>query len=449
MPVRRVLWFLAVALAGLALQSTRIDPGSTRGPRPPRHGPKRTRNGTLRGPERTRLLPVAVSLILVAAATSVFSPWTVAPATPTGPDREALAAEIASPSPSGGDAGGPPGAPLSAPYQAQGAPPAGLAIEPQPAPPSSQPAAVPQPDQVPVAGPPPAAPPADPPASVLPPPPVPSAGSLEEPGRARLAGAQPPVSAEPPPLEGVAADSYIVMEASTGRVLAGHQPNKRRPPASLTKVMTALLALERGGLWDVVTIDDEVLNLRNSTLMGLKPGDQVNLVDLLYGLMLPSGNDAAIAVAKHISGSQAAFVQQMNRRAASIGLRDTHFANPHGLDSRRGDHFSTAYDMAQLARVAMNHPAFERLAATSYHVGYTQQRPHSQYRMANLNRLLGSYPGADGVKIGFTNGAGQTIIGSATRNGVRLIVAVLGSEDRFTDAAALLDLGFKRLQEGR
>ncbi len=190
----------------------------------------------------------------------------------------------------------------------------------------------------------------------------------------------------------------------------------------------------------VVTVDrDSVERLKNtgSTMLWVEPDDTMTVRDLIYGMMLMSGNDAALILAKHLAGSEAAFVALMNKRAAELGLKDTRFANAHGLDA--ANHYSTAYDLARLARHAMANGRFREFAAA--------QRAKivitgDVYPIRNYNSLLTSYPGADGIKIGFTEAAGQTIIGSAVRGGRRLIVVALGSQQRFLDAHRLLDLGF-------
>lgn len=242
-----------------------------------------------------------------------------------------------------------------------------------------------------------------------------------------------------PPVPDVTAPSYLVVEADSGRVLLAHGSLQRRAPASLTKVMTALLVLERGNLDDLITVDHAINALENtgSTVMGLEPGEQITVRDLLYGLMLPSGNDAAIALARYIAPNEAAFVALMNRRAMELGMKDTRFANAHGLDAN--NHYSTAYDLALLTRHAMTVPDFRALAATP--VWTAEGRKHT-YEMTNYNRLLGSYNGADGVKIGFTDAAAETLIGSVVREGRRLLVVVLGSNQRIADATMLLDRGF-------
>jgi D-alanyl-D-alanine carboxypeptidase len=168
--------------------------------------------------------------------------------------------------------------------------------------------------------------------------------------------------------------------------------------------------------------------------MGLEPDDRVKLETLLYGMMLPSGNDAAEQVAISLAGSRERYVEWMNEKVASLHLRDTHFVTPSGMDS--DEQFSTAYDMALLARDAMHNPGFRTLAATPFFVG-------DDYYMHNLNPLLSSYPGADGVKIGYTDSAGRTMVASATRDGHRGYVSLLASRNLAADAIALFDWVWK------
>ena len=241
-------------------------------------------------------------------------------------------------------------------------------------------------------------------------------------------------------LPGITAQAYIVIDGDSGETLLQYHASEGRPMASLTKIMTALLVLERGNLDDIATVPEAVSNLRFSTLMGVRPGEQVSVRDLLYGMMLPSGNDAAIALAYYISGDEETFTREMNRRALELGLRNTRFANSHGLDSRTEPHFASAVDLAALTQYAMQIPDFRTVAAARSWFGRGVQR---NYSMVNINGLLAYYPGANGVKIGYTRRAGQTIVGSAVRKGRWLIAVALGSKQSVTDARMLLDNGFE------
>ena len=308
--------------------------------------------------------------------------------------------------------------------------------------------------------------------TTLPAPPLPLATASEptrvvSPAPERSGGAGPAV--EPPPVEtrlpvpaspmtstpqplvaqdranqglpGVTAAAYAVLDVSTGTVLLEHNAHERRSPASVLKVMTALVTVERADLDAVATVPQAVTLLRASTLMGVQPGEHVTVRDLLYGLMLPSGNDAAVALAWHVDGSEAAFVARMNARARALGLRDTNFVNPHGLEFRDwAGGYTSAYDLAVITRVAMENEDFRRIVAART---WTARTDRGVYVLRTENGLLGSYAGADGVKIGWTRRAGQTMVASATRDGRRLIAVVLGSANRTGDARRLLDQGWK------
>lgn len=227
------------------------------------------------------------------------------------------------------------------------------------------------------------------------------------------------------------APSVLLADATTGQVLYSQDPTTPRPPASTTKIMTALLVLERNYLTETVRIPADLQ--MPGTTAGLVPGETLTIEELLYGLLLPSGNDAALALARYSGGTEEEFVAAMNTRAAELGLVHTHFVNPHGLDAP--DHLSSAMDLLSLTRQALRHPTFARIVATATY----SVRGH---RWENRNRLLGQYPGADGIKTGTTAAAGECLIASATRQGQRLIAVVLGSQDRYAEATALLDYGF-------
>jgi D-alanyl-D-alanine carboxypeptidase (penicillin-binding protein 5/6) len=226
------------------------------------------------------------------------------------------------------------------------------------------------------------------------------------------------------------------MDGETGLVLFERNGHLRRAPASITKVMTALVALERGRLQDqvLITWDDMVAG----STMGLWPNDVLSLEALLYGLLLPSGNDAALAIARHVGGDVPSFVAMMNERASQLGLRNTHFNNPHGLDDQ--GHYSSAYDIAQLTRVALRNPSFSRMVSTAM-ITVTGNRP---FLLSNSNLLLHQpqlLPGIDGVKTGYTTAAGDSLVASVTRDGHRLIGVVLGAENRHDAGYHLLAYG--------
>jgi D-alanyl-D-alanine carboxypeptidase (penicillin-binding protein 5/6) len=240
----------------------------------------------------------------------------------------------------------------------------------------------------------------------------------------------------PPAIHTAAA---VVLDAGSGAMLYGAAARQRREPASITKIMTAMVALEHGDLDAPVTVDidgNAFAEETDSSVMGLEPGETLTLRDLLYGLMLPSGNDAAIAIARAVAGSEQAFVDLMNQTAARLGLADTHFTNPHGLHDP--NHYTSAYDMAKLARWAMNDPRFRQIVETPEWTIHGSRT----YTVVNGNPLLGHYPGADGVKVGWHEESGPTIVGSATRDGHRVIVVLLDTQQELPDTSALLDWAF-------
>jgi serine-type D-Ala-D-Ala carboxypeptidase (penicillin-binding protein 5/6) len=234
----------------------------------------------------------------------------------------------------------------------------------------------------------------------------------------------------------VNAQQIVVIDAETGEVLYGYNEHEHTPMASITKIATAIVALERGKLQDQVLVEYDPTELVDSTAMGCNPGETYSLEDLLYGLMLPSGNDAALAIANHIAGSEQAFVHLMNDKVQQLGLKDTHFANPHGLDNP--DHYSSAYDMAMLGRYGMQNATFRELAKARV----WDVHGSKDFQVFNLNRFLWNYDGADGIKIGYTEAAGRTIVASATRGGHRVIVAWMHGSDIVKDVTPLLDYVF-------
>ena len=249
---------------------------------------------------------------------------------------------------------------------------------------------------------------------------------------ASFAGAAPV-----PPV--IAGESAILVDAVTGKVLYEKHCRTRRPPASTTKVMTAILALENGKLDDTVRASARASKTPFSSLH-LKPGEELTLKNLLYGLLLRSGNDAAVCVGEHIAGSEGKFVEMMNKRAKEIGAEHTHFVNPHGLHDAK--HYSTAYDLALMARYAVKMPAFNDIVRTK--TTHIERSINSEdVFVKNSARFLWKFDGADGIKTGYTREAGRCFVGSATRDGWRLITVVLKSNDAGADTAALLNYGFK------
>lgn len=233
-----------------------------------------------------------------------------------------------------------------------------------------------------------------------------------------------------------------VLEEPCGALLYSENAHVRLAPASLTKVATALVAYDRADLSEMVTVrvsGAELSASTDSTVMGLEPGQQLSMRDLLYGLLLPSGNDAALAIAEYVGVNTPAFVEMMNNKVALLGLEDTHFTNPHGLDE--DDLYTSAYDIAVLARELLRQPELAAIVGTR-----TYQPAWDGPPVWNGNRLVYSYPGALGVKIGYTDEAQQTIVAAAERDGRRLIVSVLGSSSIYEDAVALLEWAFSSVE---
>ena len=226
----------------------------------------------------------------------------------------------------------------------------------------------------------------------------------------------------------VDAKAALLIDMGSKAVLYEKNGTRRLPQASTTKMMTALVALERGNLSDTVVIEPGDLVVASAA--GLRAGEMWTLGDLLYALMLPSDNAAAVVIARHVGGSEAAFVDMMNSKAAEWGLTDTHFANPHGLDDPA--HHSSARDLAQIAMRGLAEPRFAAIVSTA-------EREAGGRTLRNLNQLLGSYVGAEGVKTGTTEGAGQCLVALAGRGERRVLSVVLGSDDRYRDTRALLD----------
>ena len=231
------------------------------------------------------------------------------------------------------------------------------------------------------------------------------------------------------------AKAACVMELTTGRVLFEVNSHDRLPMASTTKVMTALLAIEHGDLTAQVTCSQNAFGVSGTSIY-LAQGETLTLEEMLLGLMLASGNDAAVAISEHIGGTTAQFVAMMNARAKEIGAVNTHFANPHGLPD--DNHYTTAYDLALIAREAMGNPVFRGLVSTERASIPWAGRDYDR-QLRNKNRLLSSYPGATGIKTGYTSRAGRCLVFGASRDGMELIGVVLGCADWFDEAERLLD----------
>ena len=232
----------------------------------------------------------------------------------------------------------------------------------------------------------------------------------------------------------LSAEKAIVLDASTGRVLYEKNADSRSLIASTTKIMTALVVCEQCNVLDRMEIPKEAVGIEGSS-MYLREGEVLTLQELLYGLMLQSGNDAAVALAIYCGGTVEGFAELMNDKARALGLKDSHFVNPNGLDEP--GHYATARDLAILASYAMENPVFyQTVSAKSVRVGERSLRNH--------NKLLWRVEGADGVKTGYTKAAGRILVSSATRNERRLICVTINAPDDWNDHGMLLEDGFRR-----
>ena len=238
----------------------------------------------------------------------------------------------------------------------------------------------------------------------------------------------------------VSAESAIVIEASGGNVIFEKDADTRRPMASTTKIMTALVALEAGDTSREVTVPSGAVGIEGSSVY-LETGDRLSLDDLVWALMLESANDAAAAIAINVAGSVDAFAELMNAKAKEIGLENTHFTNPHGLDNE--EHYTTARDLAKLAAHALSNQKFREIVSTYRHnitVG-----DETRY-LLNHNQMLRLYDGAIGVKTGYTKRSGRCLVSAAERNGVTLVAVTLNAPDDWRDHTAMLDFGFTKYE---
>ncbi|MNB89362.1 D-alanyl-D-alanine carboxypeptidase DacB precursor [compost metagenome] len=234
------------------------------------------------------------------------------------------------------------------------------------------------------------------------------------------------------------ARAAALIDVESGRLLYSSRGDEPMLIASLTKIMTAIVAIENGDLASKVKVGKNAFAKEGSSLY-LKQGEEMLLEDMLYGLMLRSGNDAATAIAEHVGGSEQGFVYMMNAKAEELGLKNSHFANPHGLDAE--GHYSSANDMAVLTAYAMHNPVFKEIVKTQEK---TADNPYEKwdYKWANKNKMLRLYEGADGVKTGYTKKALRCLVSSATRGGQQLVAVTLNDGNDWNDHAALLNFGF-------
>ena len=240
----------------------------------------------------------------------------------------------------------------------------------------------------------------------------------------------------------VSAECAVLLSAQTGEVLFDKNANQQHSMASTTKIMTALLSIESGLTQNEIKVTDSMLNVEG-TSMGLLPGDSVSLGELVYGMMLPSGNDAANVAALYLGGSMEGFAEMMNVRAAQIGMKNTHFVTPSGLDSE--DHYSTAYDMALLGREAVKNPLFLSVCSSKKKTLTYGNPPYSR-TLYNHNRLLEYYDYALGIKTGFTKKSGRCLVSYAEKDGVGFIAVTLNAPNDWNDHKVMLNYGFETLK---
>ena len=250
------------------------------------------------------------------------------------------------------------------------------------------------------------------------------------------------VHSEPVNSNDIDAKAYVLMEQSSGRVLSELNPDEKLPIASVTKIMTMLIIMESVDagiiqLDDMVTVSDNAMSYGGSTMF-LESGEQLSVSDMLKGIAVASANDGCVAMAEHLSGSEQAFVDKMNVRAKELGMKNTNFVNTNGLDAE--NHYSSARDVAIMSRELLKHDKI-----TEYTSIWMDELRGGKFQLANTNKLIRFYNGANGLKTGSTSGALCCLSASAKRNDMQLIAVVLGSptsEKRFSSAKALLDYGF-------
>ncbi|MCX7779840.1 MAG: D-alanyl-D-alanine carboxypeptidase [Negativicutes bacterium] len=252
----------------------------------------------------------------------------------------------------------------------------------------------------------------------------------------------PSALAQAAAIDSLSAKSAVVIEASTGKVLFAKNAEERRYPASTTKLVTLITALEHGNLNDIVTTSANAASTEGSSLW-LAAGEQLKMEDMLYGIMLVSGNDATVAVAEHISGSVEKFAKLMTEKAHAIGAVNTNFTNSSGLPDP--NHYSTAHDLAKLAAYGYKNPIFAQIVGTKHKIIPWPGKNHDR-ELYNENKMLWRYEGGNGVKTGYTEAAGRCLVSGASRNGIQLIAVVLDSDYMWEDSMALLDYGFSQVK---
>lgn len=241
------------------------------------------------------------------------------------------------------------------------------------------------------------------------------------------------------PWRRVPAHSILLKELNTGRVLYEHEPGKRLSPASLTKIMSALVILEHGRLDDLVTVSPAAARA-HKTHLRLKAGQVFRLDDLLKAMLIVSANDACLAAIEHVGGDESQFVGLMNDKAAAMGLQNTHFTNGCGFDGP--DHYSTAEDLAVLSVIALQQPIFRNLVKEERAMIMPVNGTRA-YILHTTNRLLGRIPGVEGIKTGFTSKAGRCLIAKVSQNGSDLLLVILNSSRRWNTATSLITYGLR------
>lgn len=236
--------------------------------------------------------------------------------------------------------------------------------------------------------------------------------------------------------------SFIVMEARSKKIIKGFNEHTSLPMASTTKVMTALIVIENCRMDEKVTVTKEAVGVEGSSIY-LKEGEILTVEELLYGLMLRSGNDSSVALALHVAGSIENFAEIMNIRAQSMGLTDSHFVNPSGLHDP--NHYTSAYDLCYISCEAMQNPIFRKIVSTKF---ITISKGESIRYFKNKNKMLYNYEGATGIKTGFTKKAGRCLVASANKNNTTMVSVVLNRGAMWAECSQLLDYGFDNFQKG-
>ncbi|HEY8418940.1 MAG TPA: D-alanyl-D-alanine carboxypeptidase family protein [Clostridia bacterium] len=237
------------------------------------------------------------------------------------------------------------------------------------------------------------------------------------------------------------ASAMALIEVNSGRLLFSHNPHQRREMASTTKILTAITVIENcKNLDEVISVPKEAVGIEGSSIY-LARDEKISVRDLLYGLMLRSGNDAAVALAIHTAGSIQEFCKLMNQTAKKIGANNSNFANPHGL--HHPDHYTTAYDLALISAYAMKNPVFREIVGTKVHQATWEGRDYPRV-MYNKNKILSLYEGGNGIKTGYTKNAGRCLVSSAKRDKMEVVCVVLNCGPMFEECMRIMDLAFER-----